>query len=233
MWDYGVAIGQVERRTTLDSLPGGGSPDLFYLQINFNGANSGSAGFIGAEAAGAAWNRLTLQGNIPSGTTTVKPLFVVADGGFGGAAPNGTGTGAAVHVDSFRVEVGALSGSLVAAESVSQQSIRDAVFALLTDAVSQTANPQPISPEAIWGGDAVGDKRTLLLLALETPPHSDTPDDAFAVLASQEEDETEELFLVCRARRLALMGALLINAPPSQFARRHKIDDLLALLHSQ
>lgn len=214
MWDYGVAIGQVERRTTLDSLPGGGSPDLFYLQINFNGANSGSAGFIGAEAAGAAWNRLTLQGNIPSGTTTVKPLFAVADGGFGGAAPNGTGTGAAVHVDSFRFELGALSGSLVAAESVSQQSISDAAFAQLTNAASLILNPQPMSPETIWGSDAVGDKQTLLLLALETPPHSDTPDDAFAVLASQEEDETEELFLVCRARQLALMGGPSDQRPP-------------------
>lgn len=91
--------------TTLDALPDGSSPDLFWLQISYDGGNNGSAGFIGAGAAGNGWNTITLNSSVPAGTSTIQGLMVMADGGFGAGTPNGTGVGTAVFVDNFRIEV--------------------------------------------------------------------------------------------------------------------------------
>jgi len=99
--DYFVPVG-----TTLDSLPGNQSPDTFYLQIDFNGVNSGAGGFTDNTAAGTGWNTITLSGIIPGGTTSALPLFIVADGGFGAGTPNGTGSGTAVYIDNINFTVG-------------------------------------------------------------------------------------------------------------------------------
>lgn len=101
--DYFVPNG-----TTLDALPGGSSPDLFWLQIGFDGGNDGSIGFIGAGAAGNGWNTLTLTGTVPNGATDIIGSLVLADGGFGAGTPNGTGTGTALFIDNIRLEVDAI-----------------------------------------------------------------------------------------------------------------------------
>lgn len=112
--DYFVPVG-----TTLDSLAGGASPDLFYLQINFDGNNTASAGFVGADAAGAGWNTITLTGNIPAFANTTQPFFVMADGGFGAGQPNGTGSGVALYLDNIRfiidTPLSAVQGGAIAA----------------------------------------------------------------------------------------------------------------------
>lgn len=92
--------------TTLDD---NGSPDLFWLQMNINGVNrqdDNTAGFIGESFAGAGWRTLTLDYNIPPDATDLRPLIVVADGGFGSGTPNGTGEGTAFYIDNIKLEVG-------------------------------------------------------------------------------------------------------------------------------
>lgn len=101
--DYFVPNG-----TTLDALPDGSSPDLFWLQIGFDGGNDGSVGFLGAGAAGSGWNTLTLNGTVPNGATDIQGFLVLADGGFGAGTPNGTGTGTALFIDNIRLEVDAI-----------------------------------------------------------------------------------------------------------------------------
>ncbi len=86
--------------TTLDG------PDSVYVQINFNGNNSGSAGFVGLAEAGTGWNTITLTGDVPNGTISATPLIIVADGGFGNAQPNGNGQGVAFYVDDIEFTVG-------------------------------------------------------------------------------------------------------------------------------
>lgn len=104
--DYFVPDG-----TDLDSLPDGSSPDLFWLQLDANGANVGiSAGFIGEGAAGSGWNSIVINGTVPETagpfpTDDLTPLFVMADGGFGGGLPNGDGVTPALYVDNFRLTV--------------------------------------------------------------------------------------------------------------------------------
>ncbi len=95
----------VPQGTTLDALPDGSSPDLFWLQISFDGGNNGSAGFVGGGAAGSGWNTITLTGTLPATIGTINPLFVLADGGFGAGTPNGTGSGTAVYVDNFVLDI--------------------------------------------------------------------------------------------------------------------------------
>lgn len=105
--DYFVPIG-----TTLDSLPDGSSEDVFYVQLNVNGVNTASAGFIsGDDAAGDGWQTVTLSGTLPGNTSNVLPFFIVADGGFGGAAPNGNGSGTAVYIDNIELTIGLVPGS--------------------------------------------------------------------------------------------------------------------------
>lgn len=107
--DYFVPPG-----TTLDD-PGGNSPDVFYVQMNFNGQNTHSAGFVSGAAAGSGWNTITLTDTVPSNATTAQPFFIVADGGFNGGPVNGNGSGVAFYIDNINFTVG-LSGS--AASSV-------------------------------------------------------------------------------------------------------------------
>ena len=104
-FDYFVPTG-----TTMDRLPDGSSPDLFWLEIAFNGTQDGSVGFINNNAAGSGWNTLVINGIVPAGnilnpTTNANPLMVVADGGFGAGTPNGTGSGTALFVDNFYFEI--------------------------------------------------------------------------------------------------------------------------------
>lgn len=99
--DYFVPI-----NTTLDN-PTGASPDVFYVQINFNGSNAGSAGFVTATAAGLGWNTITETGTVPSGTTSVQPFFIIADGGFKDGPPNGNGMGVAVYIDNLYLSIDA------------------------------------------------------------------------------------------------------------------------------
>lgn len=102
----------VPQGTTLDTLPDGSSPDLFWLQADANGTNIGaSVGFISNSAAGSGWNTLVLNGTVPANVgpaavTDMTPFFVLADGGFGAGTPNGTGSGVALYVDNVRFDVG-------------------------------------------------------------------------------------------------------------------------------
>lgn len=58
--------------------------DMFYTQIDFDGVNSGSAGFITiADQAGSGWQTYIWTGTIAPTATTALPLFIIADGGFG------------------------------------------------------------------------------------------------------------------------------------------------------
>lgn len=98
----------VPNNTTLDALPDGSSPDLFWGQIGFDGGNDGSAGFISAGAAGSGWGTITVTGTVPAGAVNVQGLMVLADGGFGSGAPNGDGTGVALYVDNFLLTVDAI-----------------------------------------------------------------------------------------------------------------------------
>lgn len=90
--------------TAFDALPDGTSPDLFWLQISFDGVNSGSAGFIGAADAGSGWNTVGFTGVIPADATNFRPLLVLADGGFGDGVPNGDGATTAMYFDNFVFE---------------------------------------------------------------------------------------------------------------------------------
>ena len=80
--------------------------DIFYLQLDVNGNNTYSAGFIGEGAAGTGWNTVTLTNTIPPFTNNVTAKFIVADGGIGVAPPNGTGSGTALYVDNINLTVG-------------------------------------------------------------------------------------------------------------------------------
>lgn len=112
--DYFIPTG-----TGMDSLPDGSSPDLFWLQGDFNESNVGqSAGFIGGAAAGGGWQTLTLSGTVPAATgpipvTSVTPLFVMADGGFGAGTPNGDGVTPALYVDNFVLNIAPEPASLM------------------------------------------------------------------------------------------------------------------------
>lgn len=135
--DYFVPPG-----TTLDSLPGGGSADVFYVQINFNGVNTASAGFVGSDAAGSGWQTITLTGTVPGNANNAQPFFIVADGGFGAGTPNGTGSGVALYIDNLRFTVDAGSSSSAAAagfsllvqESDDEAEAVEAAFASLGEA---------------------------------------------------------------------------------------------------
>lgn len=141
--DYFVPPG-----TTLDSLPGGSSPDTFYVQANFNGVNTSSVGFVDAAAAGSGWQSITLTGTVPDNTTNAQGFFIVADGGFGGAAPNGTGTGTAFYIDSIRFTVGLSSSSSL----VGGAALASAVAS--SPAVAGSARPTAFRPVTISAADA-------------------------------------------------------------------------------
>ncbi|MEM8947392.1 MAG: G8 domain-containing protein [Planctomycetota bacterium] len=130
--------------TTLDG------PDLLYVQINFNGVNSGSAGFQGDEDAGEGWNTIVLTGTIPSNANNVRPAVILADGGIGSAPPNGNGSGVAFYLDNINFTVGlaASSASSVAELVGVQTSSSDTSFAS-TDDVDNDLFFQP-------GADAIG-----------------------------------------------------------------------------
>lgn len=95
----------VPNDTTLDD-PTGSSPDLFYIQIDFNGVNSGSAGFVGAGAAGSGWNTATVSGTIPATATEFLAFGLIVDGGFGGSPANADGTGVELYVDNILITAG-------------------------------------------------------------------------------------------------------------------------------
>lgn len=69
--------------------------DLFYVQVGFNGVNSGSAGFINELAnAGAGWQTFTWNTGpvIPAATTDLDFFIIHVDGGFGGPPTQSAGT---------------------------------------------------------------------------------------------------------------------------------------------
>ena len=95
----------VPNDTTLDN-PTGESADLFYIQINFDGVNSGSAGFVGEGAAGTGWQTATVSGTIPATATEFLAFGLIVDGGFGGSPANADGTGVALYVDNILITAG-------------------------------------------------------------------------------------------------------------------------------
>ena len=80
------------------------SDDLLYAQVDLNGANSGSAGFVpGAPTQG--WNTIAISGAI-NGQTDIQLLAILADGGFGGTANYDTvNNPIAYYTDNFRIDV--------------------------------------------------------------------------------------------------------------------------------
>lgn len=98
----------VPNDTTLDD-PSEMSPDLFYIQINFNGVNSGSAGFLGPGAAGSGWQTITVSGTVPASATEFQAFGLIVDGGFAGSTQTGDGMGTAVYVDNILLVAGEAS----------------------------------------------------------------------------------------------------------------------------
>lgn len=95
----------------------GGSPDLFWVQSNFNGLNVApfefNHGFIGPMNEGVVagqWNTLTGMNVIPEtidggAVTFISPQIVLVDGGFGDGTPNGDGVTVAMYIDNIKFEV--------------------------------------------------------------------------------------------------------------------------------
>lgn len=90
--------------------------DLLYLQVNLNGTNRGSIGFIDPSAAPKdVWSTFTLTdlnfpgGDptngplIPAGTTDISAFLILADNGFGSGSdfPGGL----AYYVDNYRIDL--------------------------------------------------------------------------------------------------------------------------------
>ena len=90
--------------------------DLLYLQVNLNGGNRGSVGFIDPSGAPKdVWSTFTLTNLnfpggdptngplIPAGTNDISAFLILADNGFGPG--NDFPGGLAYYVDNFRIDL--------------------------------------------------------------------------------------------------------------------------------
>ncbi len=111
-FDYFVPV-----NTTLDA------PDSLYGQINFNGNNTDSAGFVGQNVAGSGWNTITVTGTVPGNANNAQPFIILADGGFGAFPPNGNGSGTAFYIDNLTLTVGLPGNSLITQAAASAASL--------------------------------------------------------------------------------------------------------------
>lgn len=103
-FSYSVDYYVPSTTTMSDNSGNGGNPDSFYLQIDFDGVNSGSIGFLTVDNLEFdTWNTLTLTGTVPEGALDTNPGFVIAEGGFGGVrSPD---PGVALYIDNMRMTV--------------------------------------------------------------------------------------------------------------------------------
>lgn len=117
--------------------------DLFYLQVDINGSNTFSAGFVGSDEAGQGWRTLTITNDIPSFASNATAKFIIADGGIGVAPPNGTGSGVAVYVDNLNFVVGT-SGAGAGAQQLSFDASTTTVFPSLPAGSTTAATPESL-----------------------------------------------------------------------------------------
>lgn len=169
--DYFIPAG-----TTFDST------DLLYIQINFNGSNSGSAGFIGLDEAGTGWNTIRLTGTVPGNAFDAQPFVIIADGGIGGPGqPNGTGTGVAVYLDNMLLAV----GGAASASSATQQAGPALAMSPVEDPVAAAATIEPVVAGVL-------DTTPLLLLGNSRHYLMPAREEAFALLGEASTDSDED-----------------------------------------
>lgn len=80
--------------------------DLFYTQVNFDGVNSGSAGFVNVLAnADDTWRTFTWDAGpaIPETASTMEVFFIFVDDGFGGTPDQAAGT--TMYLDNVQLDV--------------------------------------------------------------------------------------------------------------------------------
>lgn len=116
--------------TTLDG------PDFLYLQINFDGVNSGSAGFKGDEDAGDGWGSIVLSGTVPTSANVVRPVVVLADGGNNAATPNGSSAGVAYYLDNISFTIGLPSSTMASVQAATADAGSGSEFTSLASAAS-------------------------------------------------------------------------------------------------
>lgn len=156
--------------TTLDAT------DVMYVQINFNGNNSGSAGFVGLDEANTGWNTITLTGTVPGNAVVALPFVIIADGGIGGPGqPNGNGSGVAVYLDNMRFSVGG--------QASATSSMLLAGPASITDSSDQEAEAASSAIEPVITG--LSDISRLLLLNDSRRYATPARDEAFALLGEE------------------------------------------------
>ncbi|MEN1677981.1 MAG: G8 domain-containing protein [Planctomycetota bacterium] len=164
--------------TTLDS------PDFLYVQLNVNGVNTASRGFVGEDEAGTGWQSIVLTGTLPNNTNNVQPNVTVADGGNGAAPPNGTGVGVAFYLDNISFTVGLGSASGAGASTAIPG------FVAVGEGDSEEPASFEVQPQA--DGFASYDDRLALLLDDRTvSQYNAVTDEAFSLIEQGEEENDE------------------------------------------